>query len=186
MAGKNGGRQIETPGGRDTRPTTDRVREALFSTLYSLLGSFEGVSVIDACSGSGALGLEAMSRGACNVVLNDISPLSRKCIEKNIKTLGHSLDEACVTGIDVFSCGLPAVRAPYGLAFLDPPYATCSNDIVSLISSSFERGLLLSGAIVVYEHDRDSVLDKNVLENAGLCVVREKSYGKTTLTYITD
>src|SRR4051794_19058088 len=88
IAGKYGGRRIQTPKGAGTRPTSDRVREALFSSLEAELGGFDGIVVLDLFAGSGALGLESLSRGARDVHFNELDARAAKVIRQNIKELG--------------------------------------------------------------------------------------------------
>src|SRR5262245_57126340 len=88
IAGTAGGRRIAVPPGRDTRPTSDRAREGLFPTVHSLLGELDGLRVVDLFAGSGAVGLEALSRGAGHVLLVESSPRAVKVIKANIDALG--------------------------------------------------------------------------------------------------
>lgn len=121
IAGEWRGRKLVAPKGDTTRPTADRTRETLFSMLMSRLGSFEELSVADLFAGSGALGLEALSRGAaqCLFVENDANAL--KALRANIQTLGAR--ERCdVRAASVLSLG-PA-KAPLDLIVMDPPYDT--------------------------------------------------------------
>ncbi|HSI19448.1 MAG TPA: 16S rRNA (guanine(966)-N(2))-methyltransferase RsmD [Sphingomonas sp.] len=119
IAGAWRGRTIVAPKGDATRPTADRTREALFSMLTSRLGDFEGLSVVDLFAGSGALGLEALSRGAesCLFVEHDKSALDS--LRANIAKLGAKAD---VRAQSVLTLG-PATK-PYDLILLDPPYGT--------------------------------------------------------------
>ena len=119
IAGDWRGRKIVAPKGETTRPTADRTRERLFSMLTSRLGDFADLQVLDLFSGSGALGLEALSRGAahCTFVEQDSGAL--KALEKNIETLGASAD---IRIGSVLALG-PA-RQPYDLILMDPPYET--------------------------------------------------------------
>lgn len=110
-------RPLVAPPGDGTRPTADRARETLFSMLTSRLGSFEGLTVLDLFAGSGALALEALSRGAAQAFLVERDPAARKAIEANIMKLGAS---ARLIGHDAGA--LPRAVAPADLIFLDPPY----------------------------------------------------------------
>lgn len=119
IAGDWRGRKLEAPPGASTRPTADRVREALFSMLASRLGSFEGLRVADIFAGSGALGLEALSRGAthCTFVERDRGALA--ALKTNIARLGA---DARIEGIDAAHLG--PVPSPFDLLLLDPPYGS--------------------------------------------------------------
>jgi len=118
IAGKWRGRPIIAPAGSATRPTADRVREALFSMLASRLGSFEGLNVADLFAGSGALGLEALSRGAAHCVFVENDRAAIEAIRANIAALGASGE--------VLARGAEHVTLPHpvDLAFLDPPYGS--------------------------------------------------------------
>ncbi len=121
IAGKWRGRNLAAPKGELTRPTADRMRETLFSMLNSRLGTFEGLTVADMFAGSGALGLEALSRGAsyCLFVEQDETALS--VIRKNVASLDARLNSDVRAG-SVLSLG-PA-KVPHDLILLDPPYET--------------------------------------------------------------
>ena len=118
IAGRWRGRPILAPAGDSTRPTSDRVREALFSMLASRLGSFEGLQVADLFAGSGALGLEALSRGAAHCVFVEKDRRAVEAIRANIAALGAS-GEVLPRGAEH-----AALPAPVDLAFLDPPYGS--------------------------------------------------------------
>lgn len=139
IGGEWRGRTIETPPGDRTRPTTDRVREALFSMLASRLGSFAELRVADLFAGSGALGLEALSRGAahCTFVERDRSAVS--ALQANISTLGAAAD---VESRPVEN--IRAASAPYDLIFLDPPYAQAL--VEPTIAILFEHGWIAPSA----------------------------------------
>lgn len=121
IAGSWRGRPLSAPAGAATRPTADRVRETLFSMLYSRLGSFEGLAVADLFAGSGALGIEALSRGAAHCLFVDRDRAAVDAVRKNLA----AFDAASLTDVrqaDVLSLG-PASR-PLDLLLLDPPYGT--------------------------------------------------------------
>ena len=118
IAGRWRGRPLVAPQGQATRPTADRVREALFSMLVSRLGSFEGLQVADLFAGSGALGLEALSRGAAHCVFVENDRAAVEAIRANIAALGAS-GEVLARGAEH-----AALPAPVDLAFLDPPYGS--------------------------------------------------------------
>lgn len=118
VAGEFGGRRLTVPADRRVRPTADRVREAWFSIVAPRL---EGAVVLDLCAGSGALGLEALSRGASRAVLVDLSPPSVAAIRANVAALGVA-DRAMVVREDVFRFLDRLEGRPFDLAFADPPY----------------------------------------------------------------
>jgi len=113
------GRKLVSPRGDVTRPTSDRTRETLFSMLQSRLGSFEDLVVADLFAGTGALGLEALSRGAAQCLFVEMDRQASKCITENISKLGAS-DNCTVVTQSVFALG-PATKN-YDLIFMDPPY----------------------------------------------------------------
>lgn len=121
VAGKWRGRPITAPQGDNTRPTSDRTRETLFAMLTSRLGSFEDLRIADLFAGSGALGLEALSRGAASAVFVEQDAAAIRAIKKNIDTLGAgALCDVRATSVMT----LPLVNEPLDVIFLDPPYAT--------------------------------------------------------------
>lgn len=126
IAGQWRGRKLAAPQGDTTRPTADRTRETLFSMLLSRLGSFEGLAVADLFAGSGALGLEALSRGAASCLFVEQDPAAIRAIRSNIANL--KAQPACnVVASSVLSLG-PARQQP-DLIFLDPPYGTGAGDV---------------------------------------------------------
>lgn len=167
VAGQWRGRRLVTPAGRDVRPTSDRVREALFS----ILGPIEGAAVLDLFAGSGALALEALSRGAARATLVERAPAALKAISANLQAVGAVAD---VRDRDVRAFLRDASRAagPYDLVFLDPPY----RDVAGLGPQLDLTPLLAVGARVVSESDR-----REPMALAGLEVVDERRYGDTLI-----
>lgn len=126
IAGGWRGRKLVTPTGDTTRPTADRTRETLFSMLVSRLGSFEGLAVADLFAGSGALGIEALSRGAATCVFVEQDAVAIRALRSNIANLQTA--SACdVRASSVLSLG-PA-KAPLDLVLLDPPYGTSAGEV---------------------------------------------------------
>jgi 16S rRNA (guanine966-N2)-methyltransferase len=121
VAGQWRGRKLVAPEGDTTRPTADRTRETLFSMLQSRLGSFEGLAVADLFAGSGALGLEALSRGSASCLFVEQDPAAVRAIRANLAAL-RAQAQGDVRASSVLSLG-PA-RAALDLVFLDPPYHT--------------------------------------------------------------
>ncbi len=159
IAGVAGGRRIETPRGDATRPTSDRVREALFGALQAR-GVLEGAVVLDLFAGSGALGLEAASRGAARVVLVDNAREAVAVARRNAAGLG--LDGVRVVQAPVLrhlaatrpDAGPPA-EPPADLALLDPPYALDERALADVLEA-LDAGHLAPGALVVVERDARS------------------------------
>ncbi len=121
IAGQWRGRKIAAPQGEVTRPTSDRTRETLFSMLVSRLGTFEGLSVADLFAGSGALGLEALSRGAATCIFVEQDPAAIRALRQNIAAL-QAQPQCDVRASSVLALG-PA-KAPLDLILLDPPYGS--------------------------------------------------------------
>lgn len=122
VAGDWRGRKVAAPKGDATRPTADRTRETLFNMLASRLGSFEGLRVADLFAGSGALGLEALSRGAAHCLFIDHDKAAVDAIRANIATLGAGRERTAVQQASVMTLG--ASGEPLDLILLDPPYDT--------------------------------------------------------------
>ena len=121
IAGQWRGRKIVAPQGEATRPSSDRTRETLFSMLVSRLGTFEGLSVADLFAGSGALGLEALSRGAASCIFVEQDPAAIRALRQNIAAL-QAQPQSDVRASSVLALG-PA-KAPLDLILLDPPYGS--------------------------------------------------------------
>ena len=177
IAGSYKGRRLQPPAGIDVRPTSDRVREALFSILSP---SIHGVRVLDLYAGTGAVGLEALSRGAECVVFVEQKRASLDLLRENLKRC-HNPSEAVVISCDVGQvfCHSEFLKwAPYDIAFADPPYHHGENaTILSMIGS---RVPLTVQGMVIFEHRSNTDLPQEV-EN--LRQFRQARYGDTTLTF---
>jgi 16S rRNA (guanine966-N2)-methyltransferase len=148
IAGEWRGRSIEAPPGAGTRPTADRVRETLFSILASRLGNFEDLRVADLFAGSGALGLEALSRGAASATFVENNPKAIAVIRRNGAKLGA---EGRVNVLAASALGLPRSE-PFDLIFADPPYAEGSGNAV--VASVDAANWLAAGGWLVIETAR--------------------------------
>jgi 16S rRNA (guanine966-N2)-methyltransferase len=175
IAGEYGGRRIPTPKGDGPRPTRDRVREAMFSTIRSELGGFEDVRVLDLFAGSGALGLEALSRGASFGQFVESDQRAAAVIKGNISTLGANATVIRAT-VSAF-LERPHDDRPFDLVFLDPPYAMPTDQVQGVV-----RGLSpLTGdaaLLVVERATRDPFAWPEGVEG-----LKHKAYGETTLWY---
>jgi 16S rRNA (guanine966-N2)-methyltransferase len=165
-------RPIDTPPGDGTRPTADRARETLFSMLQSRLGSFEGLAVLDLFAGSGALALEALSRGAARAWLVEKAPPARKAIAANIKRFTA---DARLVGHD--ACSLPPAPAPADMLFLDPPYG--SGLAGPALASALAMGWVAPHAWVSVETARGEAV-----ELAGFVAETVRGVGKASLTLL--
>ena len=150
VAGKFRGRQIAAPKGRGTRPTTDRVRENLFNVLENRI-SFSGIRVLDLFAGSGALGLEALSRGATHCVFVENASAARGAILSNLETLGL-MASGQIFRRDAARLGPVGTMPPFDLVFADPPYGRKLGDASaqSLVDGSW----LNPGAVVSIEESK--------------------------------
>jgi 16S rRNA (guanine966-N2)-methyltransferase len=169
VSGAWGGRRLQAPAGAATRPTSDRVREALFSVLA---GRVEGARVLDLFAGSGALGLEALSRGAAEATFVDAAPAAVRAVRANLAALGA---EADVRRQDArrFLGGARSQARDYDLVFVDPPYRLATR--LGRELSDDLPPVLAPGATVVTESDRRSPLDLD------LPISDERRYGDTLI-----
>jgi 16S rRNA (guanine966-N2)-methyltransferase len=165
VAGEHRGRRIGVPAGSSIRPTADRVREALFS----ILGDVGGLRVLDLFAGSGALGIEALSRGAATAVFVDEDRAAAEAVRQNLAALGL---EGAVTRRDALGF-LAASSGQYDLVFCDPPY----DSAVQLAGSLAERlpARLAPQARIVTESDKRTPLE------LPFPVIRERDYGDTRI-----
>jgi 16S rRNA (guanine966-N2)-methyltransferase len=172
VAGRLGGRRLHAPPGEGTRPTSDRVREALFSAL----GPIDGARVLDLFAGSGALALEAISRGAAHAVLVEKDARAAAVIERNLEALEIDAGRAELRRRDALRALRDAREAgeSYDLVFLDPPYRLATGLGPELADSL--APVLAPGARVIGESDRRMPLDL-----PGLSTTFERRYGDTLL-----
>jgi 16S rRNA (guanine966-N2)-methyltransferase len=168
IAGSRRGATLVAPRGRATRPTGDRVREALFS----ILGVVEGAAVLDLFAGSGALAIEALSRGAAQATLVDSSAAAITAIERNLRTLRLTAEVRQGRVAEFLQRARGAARQ-YDLVFVDPPYRHASNLGVEL--STALASILAPEARVVTESDRRAPLELD------LPLADERRYGDTLI-----
>lgn len=174
IAGKYGGRRIQTPKGDGTRPTSDRVREALFSSLESELGGFDGVRVLDLFAGSGALGLEALSRGAERATFVESDSRAAAVVKVNIRELeanGEVLRRNASSFVE------EQIDPRFDLVFIDPPYAMSTVLVTGLVRKLAEYSAL-DALFVVERATRDPFEWPESVDG-----IRSKKYGETTLWY---
>jgi len=169
IAGAWRGRPLLAPPGEATRPTSDRAREALFSMLQSRLGSFEGLRAADLFAGTGALGLEALSRGAAHCTFVETDRAALDTIRRNAAALGAG-ERADIRAQDATRLA----GGPWHLVFLDPPYRSGLG--AAAIASLAASGALAPGALLSLETARDELLHPGALET-----LAERSYGKARL-----
>lgn len=181
IAGEWRGRKLGEPRGRDvTRPTTDRVREACASMVHSALaGGIEGSAVLDAFAGSGALGIEMLSRGASRCTFFDIDRSAAGLVARNLETVGCGRERFCtVTGDVLVSASRGRVPgAPFDLVLLDPPYALDAGIVGGLLEHLSASGCLAPACLALYEHAAAAP----DADPAGFSTVRSKRYGITAV-----
>lgn len=178
MAGRYGGRRLRTPDGRDTRPTSDRVREALFSALESMT-DLDGARVLDLFAGSGAVGLEALSRGAAHALLVESDARAIRVIRDNIATLGAA-GAAVAPGRVGTVLGAGPQGGPYDVVFADPPYPLTEPELTAALAALVEHGWLAPDAVLVVERATRSPEPSWV---QGVTGDRGRRYGESTLWY---
>jgi 16S rRNA (guanine966-N2)-methyltransferase len=173
IAGRAGGRRIAVPPS-GTRPTSDRVREALFSALTADPG-LDGAAVLDLCAGSGALGLEALSRGAARALFVESDRRAAGVLRRNVAELG--LPGAAVRlGSAAAVLGAPA-DGTYDVVLVDPPYATPDAEVAGWLAAAWRNGWLADDAVVVVERGRGAAFPWP----PPLVALRERRYGDTVL-----
>ncbi|WP_193612299.1 16S rRNA (guanine(966)-N(2))-methyltransferase RsmD [Nocardioides lijunqiniae] len=178
IAGRAKGRRLATPRGDATRPTSDRVREALFSAVESWCGSLHGLRVLDLYAGSGAVGLEAWSRGAEAVTLVEQDRRTAALVSDNARTIGFA--QADVRAASVAATLRQPPTAPYDVVFLDPPYPLSDEAVAADLAGLVEHGWLAPDALVVVERAKRST---EPTWPDGLVGDRSKRYGETVLWY---
>jgi 16S rRNA (guanine966-N2)-methyltransferase len=178
VAGAARGRRLAVPPGRSTRPTSDRAREGLFSALEAALGSLAGARVLDLYAGSGAVGLEAASRGAAAVTLVESDRRAADVVRANAAVVAP--DRARVVAAPVFRWLQGATGPAYDVVFLDPPYDLPNATVMAVLTGLAERSLLGPGAIVVLER---ATRGGEPAWPPGFTGERSRRYGEATLWY---
>jgi 16S rRNA (guanine966-N2)-methyltransferase len=185
VAGAFGGRRITAPAGEDTRPTADRVREAMFSGLDAA-NALYGRAFLDLYAGSGAVGLEAASRGADHVLLVESDPRAVRVIRDNITALGAGRVVSVAPGrvAAVLAAGPPSPAADestgFDTVFADPPYAVPEEEIAVMLAALAGHDWLNQGARVIVERSKRS---PEPAWPHGVTAERSRRYGETMLWY---
>ena len=178
VAGKFRGKQLDSPEDDSIRPTADRVRESMFNILASRLGpSFDGLRVLDLFAGTGALGLEALSRGAANVVFVDTGAEARGLIRDHIEAFGAG-GVAKLLRRDATSLGPAGTMGPVDLVFLDPPYGMGLGE--QALVSVREGGWLKPETVIVLEEGSEVAVDLP----AGFTLEDRREYGAAAVYVI--
>jgi 16S rRNA (guanine966-N2)-methyltransferase len=180
IAGEAGGRRLAVPDGRETRPTSDRAREGLFATVTSILGPLTGTRVLDLYAGSGAVGLEALSRGASRVLLVESGARASAVIRQNIEALGLPGATLIADRVERVLAHEPPEDERYDVAFADPPYAMADAEISRVLSLLADEGWLARDALVIVERATRS---GPVRWPDGFVPDRARKYGEATFWY---
>lgn len=179
IAGSAGGRRLTVPSGRRTRPTSDRAREGLFATLESILGTLAGRRFLDLYAGSGAVGLEALSRGAAHALLVDSDRQVATTIRANARLL--ALADAVVRTLAVERLVTDSPPGePYDVAFLDPPYDLPDDAVRAVLRGLATHGWLAGEAVTVVERPSRA---GDFGWPTGFRAERARRYGEGTLWY---
>jgi 16S rRNA (guanine966-N2)-methyltransferase len=173
VGGSLGGRVLKAPAGRDTRPTSEKVREALFN----ILGSVEGDHILDLFAGSGALGIEALSRGAAHVTFVDGGKPALTAVRANLAALGLTDRSHVIAGDAVASAARLVPGTPWRVVFVDPPYAS---ELATKAVLALPRTHLAPNAVIVIEHDRRNAPPEAL---GSLLRTDQRRYGDTMISF---
>ncbi|MEX5708840.1 16S rRNA (guanine(966)-N(2))-methyltransferase RsmD [Parafrankia sp. FMc6] len=177
VGGHAGGRRLVVPPGGATRPTSERTREGLFNTLATLV-DLAGARVADLYAGSGAVGFEALSRGAVHALLVDRDATAVRTLRRNAEALGLAGAEVVRSAVERVLAATPAEA--YDVVFLDPPYALPGAELDGVLGQLVGGGWLAPGAVCVVERAYRS---GPVTWPDGLIALRERRYGEGVLWY---
>ncbi len=180
IAGSARGRRLVAPTGDQVRPTKDMAREAVFSALDAR-GALDGATILDLFAGTGALAIEAISRGAAAAVLVEWDRSALEAIRANVQVLGgDGRVDVVARDVSRFLAGGPPPDAPFGLVFVDPPYGSPDEDVTELLGALVTPGWLAPEAIVSVERP----LRHPVIAPPGLTTGWERAFGDTLLTFL--
>ncbi|MQY12217.1 Ribosomal RNA small subunit methyltransferase D [Streptomyces sp. RB5] len=179
IAGTAGGRRLAVPPGTGTRPTSDRAREGLFSTWEALHGPLAGRRVLDLYGGSGAVGLEALSRGAAHALIVEADARAVRTIRDNVRSLALPGAEVRASKAEQAIAGAPP-GTPYDVVFLDPPYAVTDDAVREILLTLRTQGWLTADALATVER---STRGGEFRWPDGFVPLRSRRYGEGTLWY---
>jgi 16S rRNA (guanine966-N2)-methyltransferase len=179
IGGVAGGRRLVVPRGTTTRPTSDRAREGLFASVQSELGSLDGKRVLDLYAGSGAVGLEALSRGAGHVLLVESDARTAAVIKSNVAALGMSGATVVTDRAERLLGRPPAPSDAYDLVFADPPYAVTATAVTRVLTLLASGWLAGDALIVVERATRSGALEWP----PGYLPGKSRRYGEATFWY---
>jgi 16S rRNA (guanine966-N2)-methyltransferase len=180
ISGAAGGRRLAVPAGRSTRPTSDRTREGMFAAILAMLGSLDEAAVLDLYAGSGAVGLEALSRGADDVILVESGAQAAQVIRANVGVVGLPGARCVQDRVERVLRRGPGPARPRDLVVADPPYATGDDEISAMLATLAGQGWLAGSAVVIVERDARSGAPP---WPASYQQDRSRRYGETVLWY---
>jgi 16S rRNA (guanine(966)-N(2))-methyltransferase RsmD len=176
IAGKHHGRHLVTPDGRDVRPTSDRVKTALFNILGTWIA---GKSVLELYAGAGSIGFECLSRGAAHVTFVETNPASQACIIENAMLLREN-EQITLLKADVNALLAHPGSRTYDFIYADPPYR--EGDPISLMAGLEHAGMYHDETIVIIEHSNRRAMEKGSIFSGWECY-RAAHYGKSVLSF---
>ena len=180
IAGAARGRRLSVPAGTGTRPTSDRAREGLFATLTALRGSLRDARVLDLYAGSGAVGLEALSRGAARALFVESDAAAARVIRANITAVGLPGGQLITGTVDTVLGRGPGGEPAFDVMVADPPYAAGDGDLSAMLLALHQGGWLVPGALLAVERATRS---GPVPWPPGYTADRSRRYGEATFWY---
>lgn len=177
VGGSLSGRVLRAPPGAATRPTSEKVREAIFNILGNIMGSLDEAHVLDLFAGSGALGIEALSRGAAHATFVDAGKPALASVRGNLRELGLESRAQVVTGDAVAQAARLVPASPWRLVFVDPPYRS---DLAVRAVLAISATTLAAGAVIVIEHDRHNAPPDAL---GSLLRTDQRRYGDTLVSF---
>ena len=177
ISGKARGTKLYTLEGENTRPTLDRVKESIFSIIQSQI---EGAKILDLFAGSGAIGLEFLSRGAEKAVLCDNSKQAINIIKKNIEKT-HMEEQINLINADFENCLEKIKNEQFDIIYLDPPYAT--DYIHKAIQNIIKSNIITKESLIIVETDDEKRVEKEI-ENIDVKIVDKRKYGRAYIMFL--
>jgi 16S rRNA (guanine966-N2)-methyltransferase len=181
IAGAARGRRLAVPKGTVTRPTSDRAREGLFATVAAIHGPLHGARVLDLFAGSGAVGLEALSRGAARVVFVESDARVTRVIRANVAVVALPGGQVVCDRVERFLRRGPGDEPAVDLVVADPPYAAAGAEVTGMLAALAARGWLKPGALVAVERATRSGA---VAWPGGYIPDRSRRYGEAPFCYV--
>ncbi len=180
IAGAARGRRLSVPPGTRTRPTSDRAREGLFATITAIRGSLREVRLLDLYAGSGAVGLEALSRGAARVLFVESDPAAARVIRANMSAVGLPGGRLAAGTVRAVLRRGPGGEPAFDVVVADPPYAAGDDEVTAMLAALLEGGWLSPGALLAVERASRS---GPVAWPPGYSCDRSRRYGEATFWY---